>query len=84
MSKRITIKSFDLDYAFLKYRLAHPEVSEKIALGAHVIYQDTSDPEFNRVNEKLIREPLRRGKKCYRIIKNGRRWLVKPVKTKIE
>jgi hypothetical protein len=82
MSKRIIDKNFDLSYAFLKYRLAHPEVSEKIAVGAHVIYQDTSDPAFNRVNEKLIREPLRRGKKCYRIIKNGRAWLVERVKAK--
>jgi hypothetical protein len=82
MSERIINKNFDLCYAFMKYYLAHPELAGKIPNHAHIIYGDTSDPELNRENRKLVREPLRRGKKCYRVVKDGRKWLVEPVKAR--
>ncbi len=79
MSERIIKRNFDLSAAFLKYSLVHPEVSEKISIGGHLIFEDAADPELNRANRKLIRGVLREGKKCFRAIKDGRTWKVERV-----
>jgi len=79
MTEKLIDKNFGLSLQFMKYSLKHPEVTKIMTRGAHLIFEDTSDPTITKANRKLAKESLREGAKCFRAIKDGRRWSVEPI-----
>jgi len=74
MSERIINKNFALSADFNSYIVENPEITSSLPKNACVIFETESDNDLNKENRKLARELTRTGEKCFKAIKEGKKW----------
>ena len=61
--KEFTDKSITLSFEFDRYLINHPDIADKIPLGASIIFELEDDPEFTVKESKLGEELKKQGEK---------------------
>lgn len=61
--KEFTDKSITLSFEFDRYLINHPDIADKIPLGASIIFELEDDPEFTAKENKLAEELKKQGEK---------------------
>lgn len=74
MSERIINKNFALSADFNSYIAENPEIVSDLPKNACVIFETKSDSGLNKENRKLAKELVRAGEKCFKAIKEGKKW----------
>lgn len=82
MTKKTIDKNFALSASFTEYAIKNPEVTESLPRGACLVFTDKSDPYLTKENMRLGREIRKGGEKCFKAVKEKRRWTIEPFAVK--
>ena len=65
--KEFIDKSITLSFEFDRYLINHPDIAEKIPLGASIIFELEDDPEFTAKENTLAEELKKQGEKFVKV-----------------